>query len=205
MLNRPGVHDPSAVAGVARATPAEVERAEQALLRRVAARELSAFNTLYRDYYPRLVRFLSRTVHRANLVDEILNDTMLVVWSRASSYNAQCKVSTWVFAIAFRKAMKALQRLDDPSEDSDTDSHASELPGPEVDLNRKQLTSRLRQAMDSLSFEHRAVVELTYFHGADYREIAQIVDCPVDTVKTRMFHARRRLKVWLAGNLEDWL
>jgi RNA polymerase sigma-70 factor (ECF subfamily) len=63
----------------------------------------------------------------------------------------------------------------------------------------------LMKAMDTLSTDHRAVVDLTYFHGLGYREIAEIVDCPVDTVKTRMFHARRRLKQAMAGDLDDWI
>ena len=60
-------------------------------------------------------------------------------------------------------------------------------------------------AIGQLSPNHRAVVDLTYFHGAGYREIAEIMDCPVDTVKTRMFHARRHLKRMLAGEFADWL
>ncbi|TMH00747.1 MAG: RNA polymerase sigma factor, partial [Betaproteobacteria bacterium] len=59
--------------------------------------------------------------------------------------------------------------------------------------------------LDGLSAEHRAVVDLTYFHGLGCREIADIVGCPVDTVKTRMFHARRKLKTLLTGTAEDWL
>ena len=59
--------------------------------------------------------------------------------------------------------------------------------------------------MEGLSPEQRAVVDLTYFHGLGYREIAEILNCPVDTVKTRMFHARRRLKQALPGTLADWL
>jgi RNA polymerase sigma-70 factor (ECF subfamily) len=59
--------------------------------------------------------------------------------------------------------------------------------------------------MAKLSAEQRAVVDLTYFHGIGYREIAEILSCPVDTVKTRMFHARRRLKQTLSGTLADWL
>jgi RNA polymerase sigma-70 factor (ECF subfamily) len=59
--------------------------------------------------------------------------------------------------------------------------------------------------MDQLSADHRAVVDLTYFHGMGYREIADIMDCPVDTVKTRMFHARRRLRQVMPGGLDDWL
>ena len=59
--------------------------------------------------------------------------------------------------------------------------------------------------MDSLSADHRAVVDLTYFHGMGYREIAEIMHCPVDTVKTRMFHARRRLKEAMPASMTDWL
>jgi RNA polymerase sigma-70 factor (ECF subfamily) len=59
--------------------------------------------------------------------------------------------------------------------------------------------------MDQLSADHRAVLDLTYFHDVGYREIAEIMDCPVGTVKTRMYHARRHLKDMLAGRLADWL
>ena len=59
--------------------------------------------------------------------------------------------------------------------------------------------------MSKLTPEHRAVVDLTYFHGMGYREIADVVNCPVDTVKTRMFHARRRLRLAMSGDLVDWL
>jgi len=67
------------------------------------------------------------------------------------------------------------------------------------------LRTALVRALDHLSFEQRAVMHLTYFHGIGCREISDIVGCPVDTVKTRMFHARRRMKALLSGELEDWL
>ena len=186
-----------------RADPSEL--AEQSLLGQIATRHLPAFDTLYRCYYPRLTRFLDRMTRRPSLVEEVLNDTMFVVWNRADSYNGQSKVSTWIFAIAYRKALKALERLDEPAEDEDAELQMSEEPGPEQQLDQRQMSELLLGALDALSAEHRAVVDLTYFHGADYREIAQIVDCPVATVKTRMFHARRRLKALLAGRMKDWL
>ena len=91
--------------------------------------------------------------------------------------------------------------MEDPGPDVRVDS----APGPEQQFGRLQLRELLAQAMGSLSAEHRAVVDLTYFHGIGYREIAEIVDCPADTVKTRMFYARRRLKTLFAGRLDDWL
>jgi RNA polymerase sigma factor (sigma-70 family) len=186
-----------------RADPSEL--VEQRLVGQIAARNLPAFDALYRCYYPRLTRFLDRMTRRPSMVEEVLNDTMFVVWNRADSYNGQSKVSTWIFAIAYRKAGKAMQRLDEPVEDEDAELQVSEVPGPEQRLGQQQMNELLQDALGALSAEHRAVVDLTYFHGADYREIAQIVDCPVATVKTRMFHARRRLKALLGGRLEDWL
>lgn len=182
-----------------------VAQAEARLIGRIAAGELPAFEALYRDYRPRLMRFLDRMTRRPSLVEELLDDTMLVVWSRAGSYNGRSKVSTWIFAIAYRKALKALKRVDDAVEDEQMEQHEASGPGPEQQVGQMELRGLLARALDSLSAEHRAVVDLTYFHGIGYREIAEIVDCPVDTVKTRMFHARRRLKALLSGRLEDWL
>ncbi len=183
----------------------ETALAEARLIGQVVLRQRTAFDALYRCYHPRLLRFLDRMMRRPDLADEVLNDTMFVVWNRAGTYNGRCKVSTWIFAIAHNKALKALQRMDEPVADDDADNRPSPAPNPEQQLDQRQLLTRLRRAIDGLSFDHRAVVELTYFHGADCREIAQIVDCPVATVKTRMFHARRHLKASLCGRLEDFL
>ncbi len=188
------------------AGPLSAERAEARLVGCVALGELPAFEQLYRAYHPRLTRFLDRVTRRPGLVGELLNDTMLVVWNRAETYNGHCKVSTWIFAIAYRKAMKALGRWDEPVQDESSDDSAQpEETGPEQRLAQSQLRALLAHALDGLSAEQRAVVALTYFHGIGYREIGEIVGCPVDTVKTRMFHARQRLKTLLAGRLEDWL
>ncbi|HEU5296336.1 MAG TPA: sigma-70 family RNA polymerase sigma factor [Burkholderiaceae bacterium] len=185
--------------------PSAIELAERCLVRRIAERSLPAFDALYRDYHARLARFLERVTLRAVPVDELINDTMLVVWNRAATYNGQCKVSTWVFAIAYRKALKALKGVDEPVADDGAHLRPSDEAGPEEQRGQRELRAALLRAFDGLSADQRAVVDLTYFHGADYREIAQIVDCPVATVKTRMFHARRRLRALLSGSLEDWL
>ena len=76
---------------------------------------------------------------------------------------------------------------------------------PEEVSSRHRINALLMRAMDELSAAHRAVVDLTYFHELGYREIATILECPVDTVKTRMFHARRHLRRRLAGELTDWI
>jgi RNA polymerase sigma factor (sigma-70 family) len=177
---------------------------EQALVARTAQGDRAAFEALYHAYFPRLRRFLARMTRRPALVEEVLNDTMLVVWRKADSYNGRSKVSTWIFAIAFRKALKALKGVEDAvAYDHERAQDAlADHGGPERELQQQQLQGLLGQAMAGLSAEQRAVIELTYYHGYGCQEIAAIVGCPVGTVKTRMFHARRRLKMLLGGQLE---
>lgn len=173
------------------------------LLARIADGDLRAFERLYRAYYPRLGRFLSNILRRSHLVEEVLNDTMMVVWTRPKGYNGASQVSTWIFAIAYRKALKALRRVDDPIEDDRAQERPSSEPDPEQHVERSQVQRDMLRAIGELSADHRAVIDLTYFHELGYWEIAQIMDCPVNTVKTRMYHARRHLKQRLAGRLAD--
>ncbi len=178
---------------------------EKELLARVATDDLQAFEMLYRIYQPRLTRFLLTLIQRQQLVEEVLDDTMMVVWQTAGQFRGSSKPSTWIFAIAYRKALKAKARWPYPVEDQENDTRVSPDEGPDGQLHHQRLHDALVAAMDHLSSDHRAVVDLTYFHGMGYREIAEIMDCPVDTVKTRMFHARRRLKQAMPGSLEDWI
>jgi RNA polymerase sigma-70 factor (ECF subfamily) len=184
-----------------RETSGDAKEAE--LIRRVTQRDQRAFETLYRIYHPRLVRFMSLVTARSTIVEEALNDTMLVVWNRAHTFNGQCKVSTWIFAIAYRTVCKSLRWQDTPVDPVDMDERASDDAGPEGMNNAREMQAALARALDCLSHEHRNVVVLTYFHDLPYAEIAQIMDCPVDTVKTRMFHARRKLRVLLQDELGD--
>lgn len=183
---------------------AAVDR-ESFLVSRILARDRRAFYELYESYKPKLSHFVMRLVKRPHLVEEVVNDTMMVVWNGLDRFKGESRLSTWVFAIAYRKGMKALTRNDDPVEDLTYDTVPSHDPGPEKSAANTQMRVALRRAMDGLSEDHRTVMDLTYFHEMGYREIAAIMDCPVDTVKTRMFHARRHLKTLLSGDSSDWL
>ena len=177
---------------------------EVRLMQRVALEDVAAFEAIYRSYHPRISRFLRGMLRQATLVDEVLDDTMLVAWRKAHTWDATSQLSTWLFAIAYRQALKALRRND----------HAVELAEeppipasqePDGELQHLQLHARLALALGALSIEHRAVMELTYYQGYSCREIAEIMGCPVATVKTRMFYARRRLRGLLADPGEQAL
>ena len=176
-----------------------------ALLKRVAACDRRAFEALYHLYYRRLFAFLFRLTRRGELVEEVLNDVMLAVWTGAARFDGRSRPSTWVFGIAYHQAMKALARAAPAHRRGLDDERERPLAEPETEggadslLSRRELASTLGKALHTLSPEHRAVVELTYYHELSYPEIAEIVGCPVNTVKTRMFHARRRLREVLPG------
>ena len=176
---------------------------EVGLINRVAGKDRAAFEALYRGYHPRLRRFLERVTRRPQIVEEILNDTMLVVWRKASTYNLQSRVSTWIFGIALRRALKALKRVDEPLEFVAEESPDQGVAGPEGMMVRQETQASIVRALNALSPDHRAVIELTYFEGYSCAEIAEIMRCPVSTVKTRMFHARRRLRMLLPNRMGE--
>jgi RNA polymerase sigma factor (sigma-70 family) len=177
--------------------------AEVHLVTRIACGDKHAFEALYRIYYRRLTRFLERVTRRPHAIEEILDDTMLAVWRKAATFNGSSQVSTWIFAIAYRMALKALKRDRIWVRNLFDDREETSAPSPEAMLIEGQFRSRIKRLLADLSPEQRAVVELTYYHGCAYKEIAEIVGCPVDTVKTRMFHARRKLKAVLIAEEGD--
>jgi len=173
-----------------------------ALVERVAGGDVGAFETLYRSYHLRLMRFLGLMTSRQTIVEEALNDAMLVVWKRSHTYNHQSKVSTWIFAIAYRTALKLLRSQDEPVSPPD-DELSSDDPGPEQQLSDGQTRSELLRGLDRLSPEQRCALVFAYFHDLSYGEIANIMNCPVDTVKTRVFHGRRRLRAVLGDGVRE--
>jgi RNA polymerase sigma factor (sigma-70 family) len=189
--------------GGAPAGPAGSSEAE--LIALIAGGDRDAFQALYRIYFPRLARFLDRMVRNGALIEEIVNDTMLVVWQKAHTFDHTCKVSTWVFAIAYRQGLKAVNMRDEPVE-SNFELEAGDMrQEPEHAIAQQQLRQGVGEALKALSLEQRVVVTLTYYHDMGYQEIAETMGCPVNTVKTRMFHARQRLKVLLSAHQEELL
>jgi RNA polymerase sigma-70 factor (ECF subfamily) len=174
------------------------------LMSRVAMEDVAAFEVIYRAYYPRLERFLRGMLRQTGAVDEVLDDTMLVAWRKAHTWDASSRLSTWLFAIAYRQALKALRRHVPVAEAVDEPAIAPEAE-PEGELMHQQLHAQLDAALSGLTAEHRAVMELTYYQGYSCREIADITGCPVATVKTRMFYARRKMKSLLVQRGEQAL
>lgn len=170
------------------------ELAERALLARVASGEMDAFERFYREYHRRVVSFAFRTTRRLDLAEEVASDTLMTVWRKADSFAGRSKVSTWVFGIAYRKALKALSKAARTPIPVDPHEMAEPEPEESADLAAVDTDRHLAAAVAKLPPEQRAVVALTYAYGYKYEEIARIVGCPVGTVKTRMRAARLKLR-----------
>lgn len=167
------------------------------LLRGVSARDSRAFDTLFLRYYDRLRRFVWRFCAEES-VDEVISDTMYTVWQKSPGFRGDSKVSTWIYGIAYRIAMKNQTRKRRYEEVLTTASHSSEesssLGTRPSDTGRFETAQWVKQALNALPRKQRDVVELTFFSDLPYQEIAEIVGCPVGTVKTRMHKARQTLR-----------
>ena len=162
------------------------------LIQAVARQDRRAFETLYRRYYPRLLGFARRWVSANEQAEEVVQEVMFAVWKDATAFQGRSKVSTWIFGITYRQAMKSIERSSKLS--LADDERMPERGTEDRALGNRELRLSLDKALAKLSPEHRTVLELTFFEDRNYREIAEILDCPQNTVKTRMFHARERLR-----------
>lgn len=166
-------------------------------LLRVARQDRAALAALYRAYQPRLARFLGRFTRQEGLIEEVINDTFWVVWQKAGQYRGDARVSTWIMGIAYRQALKAFRDGDDPSlHDAGVEFEPLLVTDPDAEREtRDWLDKGLRRLPDEL----RLTVELVYGQGHTLEETAAIMGCPVGTAKSRLFHARVRLRNLLPG------
>lgn len=185
------------------AMPAGSDDADRALIRRVAQGDRDAFADLYRAYEGRLFAFIRKKLNDPFEAADILHIVFMEVWRSAGRYEERSKVSTWLFGIAFHRAIDRLrQKVPDPVEiEEDSAIFASADPSAFDLLNANEEAGHVHACIESLKPLHRSVVELAFFEDLPYGEIAQIMGCPEGTVKTRMYHAKEALKHCLAGRL----
>jgi RNA polymerase sigma-70 factor (ECF subfamily) len=173
------------------------EREERLLLDSIAEQDRDAFTKLYGIYQARLFKFVYRLTRSYTASDELVNDIMLVIWRNAGKFRGDSKPSTWIFGIAYRQALKRLSKKRlavSPFFDVDR------LPA--TDSESVEQEDWVQQGLDALPAAQRIAIELVFYLGLSYEEVAAVTECPVNTVKTRMFHARRKLKERLVTSAE---
>lgn len=174
------------------------------LIARVADGDEDAFAALYRALEQRVYRFILAKLNDPFEAADILNEVFLEVWRSADRYEGKSKPTTWIFGIAYHKVMDRYRRqkpeeLTDPAELEATDDSADQA----AVLGALEEAGHLRACLDQLKPAQRAVVELSFFEDLPYREIAEIIDRPEGTVKTRMMHAKEALRHCLSQRMGD--
>jgi RNA polymerase sigma factor (sigma-70 family) len=179
--------------------PTTSESNDAQLMKSIVQGDEQAFELLYHRFYGRLFRFVARVTGRSELIEEIINDTFYVVWTKASTYNEQCRLSTWIFGIAFNKARQSLRNacLEKLVSLDDTEEEAHDQAVQYDGYLQMETDNWLDFALGCLSPEQRAVIELTYYQELHYSEIAELMGCSENTVKTRMHYARKKLTAFM--------
>ncbi len=180
---------------------------DRKLIERIANADKAAVQALFARYHVRIYRFIVRMVGSEAVAEELANEVFLDVWRQAGRFENRSSVSTWLMAIARNKAISHLRRRKDMPLDEEM---AKQIPDtqdtPEVTAQKSDKGAAIRLAIDSLSADHKAVIDLVYYHELSVREVANVLDIPANTVKTRMFHARKKLaeKMKKAGIDRGW-
>jgi RNA polymerase sigma-70 factor, ECF subfamily len=174
---------------------------DEMLIEQIAAGNKPAMRALFERHQVKVYRFVLRIVRDAALAEDTVSETFVDAWQHAGRYEGRASVSTWLLGIARHRALTAATRRR-PTESLDCDAAQNAVDparDPETELGLKDTGSVIRGALAALSREHAEIIDLVYYQEKSIHEIGEILDIPENTVKTRMFYARKRLAALVAA------
>jgi RNA polymerase sigma-70 factor (ECF subfamily) len=180
---------------------------DRKLISRIAGQDQAALRALLGRHQLRVYRFVLRIVRREAVAEEVTNEVFLEVWKHAGNYEGRSLVGTWLLSVAHNRAVSALRKRREESWDEDAaGALEDEGDNPEVSLQKVNKAEQMRQCIAGLSAEHRTIIDLVYYHEKSINEVSEILEIPLNTVKTRMFYARKKLSELLqaAGIDRGW-
>jgi RNA polymerase sigma-70 factor (ECF subfamily) len=167
---------------------------DDVLIGRIANGDRLAMQVLFARHHVRVYRFVLRLVRDEATAEDLISEVFLDVWRQAGRFEGRARVTTWLLAIARFKALSALRRKPERELDEETAEAIEDTSDtPDVTLEKKETGEVIRRCLTSLSAEHREIIDLVYYHEKSVEEVAEIVEIPEATVKTRMFYARKKL------------
>jgi RNA polymerase sigma-70 factor (ECF subfamily) len=167
---------------------------DEMLIARIAGGDRLAMQTLFARHRTAVYRWLLRFVGNEATAEDLLSDVFLDVWRQADRFQARSSVSTWLLAIARFKALSARRVRKDAELDETIEATVADpSDNPEIMLQKKNRDALVREALNSLSLDHKEIIDLVYYHEKSVDECAQILGVPSGTVKTRMFYARKKM------------
>jgi RNA polymerase sigma-70 factor, ECF subfamily len=184
----------------AMAATAVESSSDDILVERIAAGNKLAMQALFARHRTFVYRWLLRFVSNETLAEDLLSEVFLDVWRQAARFECRSSVSTWLMSIARHKALSARRRRTESELDEKIEATVADpADDPEAALQEKNRNELLRRALTRLSPEHRQIIDLVYYHEKSVDEVAQILEVPRATVKTRMFYARKKLAELVKG------
>jgi RNA polymerase sigma-70 factor (ECF subfamily) len=175
------------------ARSASAQRTDEELVASIAKGERLAMQVLFARHNVRVYRFVLGMIHNEASAEDVVSETFFDVWQQAGRFEGRSKVSTWLISIARHKALSALRgrQHDDITDYAET--MADQADTPELAMQKTDRSAMLRAALEQLTPAHREIVNLVYYHEKKIEEVAAILGIPLNTVKTRMHYARKRL------------
>ena len=164
------------------------------LVTAISGGDRQAMQVLWARYNVRLFRFLLRFVSDEATAEDLVSEVFFDVWRQATRFEGRSQVSTWLMAIARNKALSALRRKAGEELDEEVAEFIEDPSDtPEVSMQNRQRSEILQSCLKQLSAAHREIIDLVYYHEKSIEEVSEIIGVPQNTVKTRMFYARKRL------------
>ena len=189
---------------ISAASPARMlaaqDSSDEALVALIAQRDKRALQQLYSRHHVRIYRFALRFLNDEAAAEDIVSEVFIDVWRQAERFEGRSQVTTWLLAIARNKALSMLRRRSNEELDDEVAEFIEDpSDNPEVAMLKSQRASVLQDCLTQLSPAHREIVDLVYYHEKSVEEVAEIISVPANTVKTRMFYARKRIGELMAA------
>jgi RNA polymerase sigma-70 factor (ECF subfamily) len=165
---------------------------DEKLIARLRSGDRLALQALYARHNVKIYRFVLRLIRDETATEDVVSEVFIDLWRNPPAFEGRSEVTTWLLAIARNKSWSLLRKKKDGDEDA-LAGIEDESDDPEIAAQKKSKGELLRTCLERLSAEHREVIDLVYYHDKTIEEVAAIVGVPEGTVKTRMFHARKRL------------
>ena len=190
------------------APPASSGDTDLMLVERTVAGDQKAFGLLVMKYQRRIERLIGRMVRDTNLIEDIAQETFIRAYRALPQFRGEAQFYTWLYRIAVNTAKKALVDLkrdpvvsesalrggnDDDEETSGMENELTSAETPETVLAAKEIAATVNSAMEALPEELRQAVTLREIEGLSYEEIAEVMNCPIGTVRSRIFRAREAI------------
>ena len=191
------------------AAPPAPSNSDALLVERAAAGDHRAYELLVIKYQRRIERLIGRMVRDVDLVPDIAQETFIRAWRALHQFRGDAQFYTWLYRIAVNTAKKSLMELkrnpvvtetalhsaDDDDETSRRENELTSESTPESELAAREIAAAVNAAMEALPEDLRTAVTLREIEGLSYEEIAEAMNCPIGTVRSRIFRAREAISV----------